>query len=319
MFSRSRSNILALFILGMLAIGTSSARAVPAYDTPSVTVVDRTESYIAVDVTAGPSGAPNGFTIDWMKQSDYDANGGWPTDYSAPGYAWCTFDGAATLNMTTGVTYNLGPNQTVRVVLGELYDETGVSTNYLDEMSQNNQFVLRVHAEGDLGTLPSAYSLNSTLSTTPATNCTYTWGFWKNHGPVGCASGNNVNVWPGGATPMLLGNVLYTATQLCAIFNTAAAGNGLLSLAHQLIAAKLNLAYGANPTLISSTIAAADAQIGNLVIPPIGAGYLSPGSTSSKTNLLDLFNNGKNGPAHCSGDVVSARSTTWGNLKVRYH
>lgn len=133
MLRRSRSFILTL-TLALLSVGVVAAHAVPAFDTPSVRVVQTTESFVAIDVTAGPSGAPAGFTIDWMKVSDYNANGGWPTDYTAPGYAWCTFDGEATLNMTNGATFNLAPGQTVRVVLGELFDETGMSTNYLDEM-----------------------------------------------------------------------------------------------------------------------------------------------------------------------------------------
>ena len=314
MQSWSRSFTFALS-LALLVVGAVAAHAVPAYDTPSVSVVQTTESFIAIDVTAGPSGAPAGFTVDWMKLSDYTANGGWPTDYTAPGYAWCTFDGVPTLNFTSGVTYNLAPNQTVRIVLGELFDETGVATNYLDEMAAGTQYVMRVHAEGDLNTLPSNFSSNAQLQSNAATNCTFTQGFWKTHGAGGCHSGNNPNVWP--VSSLTLGNVVYSAAQLCSILNTPAQGNGLISLAHQLIAAKLNVAYGASSAAIAATIAAADAQIGNLVIPPVGSGFLSPGSTSSKTNGLDQYNNGVTGPGHCS--EVPTRSSTWGRLKTLYH
>jgi hypothetical protein len=45
---------------------------------------------------------------------------------------------------------------------------------------------------------------------------------------------------------LVIGTVQHTADQLCSIFNTTpAGGNGLVSLAHQLIAAQLNIANGA--------------------------------------------------------------------------
>jgi hypothetical protein len=93
--------------------------------------------------------------------------------------------------------------------------------------------------------------------------------------------------------------VSYTDLQLLSIFNTPAQGNGLLSLAHQLIAAKLNIANGADGTSVAAAIAAADALIGNLVIPPAGAGSLPSSATSSLTGTLDSFNNGLIGPGHC--------------------
>ncbi|MBA2541621.1 MAG: hypothetical protein H0V17_18400, partial [Deltaproteobacteria bacterium] len=72
---------------------------------------------------------------------------------------------------------------------------------------------------------------------------------------------------------------------------TPVKGNGLVSLAHQLIAAKLNLANGADDTSIADEIAAADALIGSRVVPPAGNGYLSTSSTSSLIGALDGFNN----------------------------
>lgn len=136
--------------------------------------------------------------------------------------------------------------------------------------------------------------------------CTRTQGYWKTHGPVGCRKGKNVNEWE--VTALQLGNLTYTDSQLCAILNQPVKGNGLLSLAHQLIAAKLNVATGTapNPT---ATIAQADLLIGNLSIPPSGAGWLDPNLTGPFTSLLDMFNNGDadydsdgdiDGPPHCN-------------------
>ena len=69
-------------------------------------------------------------------------------------------------------------------------------------------------------------------------------------------------------TELQLGNVTYTQEQLLDILHQPVRGNGLLILAHQLIAAKLNIAAGADPSCIQETIAEADALIGDLVIPP---------------------------------------------------
>jgi hypothetical protein len=100
--------------------------------------------------------------------------------------------------------------------------------------------------------------------------------------------------------------VVYTQAQLLSIFNTPAAGNGLLTLAHQLIAAKLNVANGAGCSNADASIAAADALIGNLVVPPVGSGSLAPSATSTLVTALDNFNNGSGGegcPGHCLSDT----------------
>lgn len=122
-----------------------------------------------------------------------------------------------------------------------------------------------------------------------SSGCTLTQGFWKNHSED----------WP--VSGLTLGGVAYTQAQLLAIFDTPVAGNGLISLAHQLIAAKLNIANGAAGTAINSTIAAADALIGSLVVPPIGSGHLDPSATSALVTALTNYNEGITGPGHCGG------------------
>lgn len=121
--------------------------------------------------------------------------------------------------------------------------------------------------------------------------CTYGHGYWKTHGPEGCRKGNNMNTWP--VDSLTLGTVTYDAAQLCAILNRSPGGkggaNGLVSLAHQLIAVKLNLANGADGSSISNLISQADQAIGSLVIPPVGTGYLPP---QSYTSLFEQFNKG---------------------------
>ena len=96
-----------------------------------------------------------------------------------------------------------------------------------------------------------------------------------------------------------LGTVSYTQTQLQPILDQPAKGNGLVTLAHQLVATKLNVAHGADPTDAAQAISDADAMIGGLVIPPIDGGYLPPGQTSELVETLTQYNEGTMGPGHC--------------------
>ncbi len=120
--------------------------------------------------------------------------------------------------------------------------------------------------------------------------CTFTQGFWKNH----------PEAWP--VTSLALGSVTYTAAQLGEIFDEPVAGNGLISLAHQLTAAKLNIANGASVTDVQDDIDAADALIGGLVVPPVGSGHLDPSTTSALVDALTDFNEGTTGPGHCEDE-----------------
>jgi hypothetical protein len=129
-------------------------------------------------------------------------------------------------------------------------------------------------------------------------SCTYTQGYWKNHGPS--PSGNNENEWP--VTSLMLGSVSYTDVQLQAILDTEPAGNGLISLAHQLIAAKLNVENGADDTAVASAITEADTLIGALIVPPVGGGFLAPATTSALIDALNDYNTGATGPGHCGDE-----------------
>jgi hypothetical protein len=121
----------------------------------------------------------------------------------------------------------------------------------------------------------------------PSGGCTLTQGYWKNH----------PDAWP--VSSLNLGSVLYTKAELLSILGTPVGGNGLISLAYQLIAAKLNIANGADGSAVTATITAADTLIGSLVIPPVGSDYLSPAATGALTTALDDYNNGVTGPGHC--------------------
>jgi hypothetical protein len=149
--------------------------------------------------------------------------------------------------------------------------------------------------------LGSCYDAGVILITgiTVPQGCTFTQGYWKNHGLN--SPGNQENEWP--VNHLVLGTVNYTQLQLQSILDAPVKGNGLISLAHQLIAAKLNIANGANGSSIASTITAADALIGGKVVPPVGSGSLSTSSVAALVDALTAFNEGVTGPGHCGEDI----------------
>ena len=121
----------------------------------------------------------------------------------------------------------------------------------------------------------------ATVTPTPTpTGCVFGQGYWKNH----------PEAWP--VTELQLGNTTYTQDQLLAILREPVRGNGILILAKQEIAAKLNIANGADGSCVQQTLADADALIGDLVIPPIGDGYLSPRNVQPTAGILGDFNEG---------------------------
>lgn len=293
--------------LAGLLLSASLVSADTAPDQVSLSVVDAGHGKVRVTVTAGPSGAPFGFNVCWMKASDFAARGNtWPTNWVA-NEVWGNFNGVGTLNTwgSSNVDFHLSSSKSLDVELGDLQDETGVGGPGTIELEDGQEYVFMAYAIGSTPQLRGANSntVNGTTSL-QGQNCTYTQGYWKNH----------PSAWP--VTSVTLGTVTYTQSQLLSIFGQPVQGNGLISLAHQLIAAKLNIAQGANSSIVASTIAAADAQIGSLVVPPIGSGSLSTSSTSAKTQTLDDFNNGVTGPGHCG--EVPTQLKTWGEVKTTY-
>jgi hypothetical protein len=122
---------------------------------------------------------------------------------------------------------------------------------------------------------------------TAQADCSLTQGFWRNH----------EEAWP--VEELILGGTTYTKTQLLAILLTPSRGDATYTLVHQLIAAKLNIANGADPTAIADTIVAADAW---LAANPLGS---KPTGTVREDGLalaalLDDYNNGVTGPGHCA-------------------
>jgi hypothetical protein len=316
-----KTRLLPLLLACALAVSSLPATVLAQgtqYDAITLSDVVVGHGKIRMTVTAGPSGAPEGFTLWWATEQDYEDYGAyWPLT-PADWFDYASFEGTPTLNTFDGLynSFRLGANESIVIELGDLADETGVDANTTEEMVYGTPYVFCGYANGGGAAGRSPLTLTFGAVTTGASqdNCTFTLGYWKTHGAGACHNGNNADAWP--VSSLTLGTVNYTKAQLCAILNQSPAGNGLVILAHQLIAAKLNIANGADGSAVAATIAAADAQIGALVCPPVGGGSLSPGSVSSKTQTLDDFNNGLIGPGHCP--PTDARPASWGRVKSIY-
>lgn len=293
---------LTTIVLSLVLFLPTVALAV-VYDTPTVAVYDNGQAKVSLEVTAGASGAPAGFTVVWMKYSDFLAAGSqWVNPYIA------SFGGIPTLNLWGAWTFQLGASDVAVVEIGDLFDETGVAATNTAELEPATGYIFRVFANGDGNGTASQPTGDVVMGTQALVNCVYTQGYWKNH----------PSAWP--VTSLTVGGVVYTQAELLSIFNTPAAGNGAISLAHQLIAAKLNVAAGAVPGPVGADITAADTLIsgtcGGDPLPPIGTCYIAPGTSSPYTDTLDQFNNGNSGVPHC--DAVSVDQESWGSVKAQY-
>lgn len=256
-------------------------------DTPVLSCGTATQKSIDVVVTAGATGAPAGFSLHWMTKADFDLYG----------WAGLVCGGSFSGNANES-RYALGPGESVTVKVGELLFDNGASTNCDAALECGTEYVFRTFAHATSTLSRSDFSgptSCSTLSCGHGSTCTYTQGYWKTHGPI--PTGNNENEWP--VTALALGTVEYTDLELLAILNTSVGGNGLLSLAHQLIAAKLNVAAGADPADAEAALEAADALIADLVVPPVGSGALPSNAVSTLVQALADYNEGLTGPGHC--------------------
>ena len=285
--------LLALITVTVL-INPFASDAKSNMSTPTINCNGSTQTSINILVTAGATGAPAGFTVQWMTAADYAANGNqWVNNCDG------SFSGNANLSR-----YNLGPGESVSVNIGDLQFDNGASTSCPGALTCGTEYVFRAFAHASNSLNRSDFTDNLICSTLPCFHdtggCTFTQGYWKTHGPT--PTGNNQNEWPASVQSggMNLGTVHYTMAQLQLIFNTPAAGNGLIAMAHQLIAAKLNIANGASTTpAVDNAIINADTLIGNKVVPPVGSGFLANSSTGALTTTLTNFNEGSIGPGHC--------------------
>jgi hypothetical protein len=260
----------------------------PSQAVPFLSATSATQVSIRLQVCAGSTGATAGFSVQWVRRADYDLTG-WNANVCEAG-----FSGNAHLS-----NYNLPAGGCVTIDIGELLLDEGASATCTSGLNCSTEYVFRAFAHASSTRNKSAFTptlLASTLACSNPVNCTFTQGYWKTHYPGGELPSVDV-AWP--VSSLTLGTINYTIPELISVMNTPPGSNGLIALADQLIAAKLNIANGADPTDVAAAIAAADALIGGLIIPPVGAGFLDPSATNELWWTLMNYNAGETGPGHC--------------------
>lgn len=166
------------------------------YDTPTITVVATTQNTIELSICAGATGAPAGFTVQWMKAVDYYGKesydptidvGLWNNTLSCD----ASFSGNA-----NGTNWNLGPNSCVDVVIGGLNDaDPGVSFSCTGPLVCDTGYVFRVFAHASSDYQRSAFSTPVYFRTLPCgdtllADCdfrTKSRGFYGGDGAAGLA------------------------------------------------------------------------------------------------------------------------------------
>lgn len=150
----------------------------------------------------------------------------------------------------------------------------------------------------------ATFYLRSSTPPPPNEGCTLTIGYWKNHAGFG-PQADSLSQW----LPLWLGTSggaksvqVTTAAQAVSILKfSGSPSNPVDKLYAQLLAAELNLARGANPAAISSTISAVSSFLATH-----NATTSLTNSEKSQVNswasALDSWNSGSTGPGHCGGD-----------------
>jgi len=122
--------------------------------------------------------------------------------------------------------------------------------------------------------------------------CVYSLGYWKNH----------PDAWP--VNSLALGNETYVRAELLDLSNGPAGGDTSLILARQLIAARLNVANGADHSIVAATIGAANTWLANYAgkLPYDVSPSLPEGQAAvALADTLERYNNGvlPGGPPNC--------------------
>ncbi len=122
----------------------------------------------------------------------------------------------------------------------------------------------------------------------PGGGCTLTQGFWKNHNRFRANPSQQIP-WPTDEDTLLCGE-----TWLDNLNTPPKKGNAFYILAHQWIAARLNVADGADDSDVAAEIAEAEALLNSCVF-----------DTSDRDRAIELadilgdYNEGAIGPGHC--------------------
>jgi len=297
-----RRTIAVYFVCTVLIAGLAAGGTKSTIDTPALACAGGTQVSRSVTICApatGSTGLPAGFSLQWMTCDELAANGGQWYSSDDPRLHKASFSGNA-----NGSRYALAPGQCVTVNVGDFLFDAGMSTNSTDNLSCGTCYAFHAFGHATNKDKRSDFTADLNCSTLACGNgepqCTFTFNDWLVLLPP-CDPGEDMAAGPRALevpSTLTLGTVTYTMGQVACFLGTPANGNGLLDLAHQLIAAKLNAQKnGSLPAATAACIADADALIGSL---QIGTGFLDPSATSTLASCLASYNDGAVGPGACA-------------------
>ena len=297
MMSRLQSVITLIVTAAAVLTGTASHAADATFVCPgAVPVGQQLATEITVDVGTTPLGAYSvTVTYDPAVLTIASVAGGTTPEFSgSPTTNPGTFTNGTT-NVagfqTASLTRPTGVVSLARVTfnaVGPASTTVGLTVSGLFDTNSNP---ISVRATGCMATVTGGSSSSTTTTTSSSTTtirgdtCPQRRGFWKNH----------PSAWP--VSTLVLGAHTYTQSELLTVLRMPiarrAGADASLILARQLIAAKLNIAHGSDPTTIGATVADADrllaAFAGKL---PYGVRRSSPLGRSmvSDGDVLDRYN-----------------------------
>lgn len=299
----------------------SGGRIVPCDEEPEIPVYEGGNSC--------PTGTVEEFVDDWTISSTepspidvgltagqylFRASGsysyGTPSKLADAGYA--TADTWANLRSDIGIT---GTNRGVTSLLSDMgsgvmgivdwgtYDSTNHTYNFLYTTTGNpvkfvisdwwsDWYVSPYNNQGAMSDNSGVLTLDvyrCVEETVEDPGCTLTQGYWKNH----------KSEWPTAPEGTDFSNFFGTGKRYVAVLRTAPAGNVYYQLAHQYIAAKLNVLNGADDTALGTALADAE-ELFNTT--PKEAKKLKGTARTEWITLAGIladYNQGKTGPGHC--------------------
>lgn len=158
----------------------------------------------------------------------------------------------------------------------------------------------------DTGTTGSS-SWTVAVNVPCAGGCTLTQGYWKTHSKYGPAPHDDT--WS--ADPLFNEDTIFflSGKTYYQVMWTPPKGNVYYNLAHQYIAAMLNVRNGASTTLAVDAALAGATTFFKTYSPSASLSKQVKAEAQARASLLDQYNNGLVGPGHCDEDgfaLVSA-------------
>lgn len=217
-------------------------------------------------VNTGLAGDPYHFAVHWRTTIVAPAAGGYGFQMGSDDDSWMFVDGRLVLDL--GGVHGLSvTSATVPLTAGAHVVDLYFAERHTVQSGFSFEFTTEVdcYAPGE-------------------EPCPHSQGYGKNH----------ADAWPVGE--LVLGAETYDAAALLALLRTPVRGDASLILAHQLIAAKLNVAGGAQSAPVADAVADADALLAAQArrLPHAVAPSSSEGQAMvSLAETLDEFNNGR--------------------------